>query len=227
MNPQASRALAIRDSSLADLLEGCEWLRPDGTTYLSKQGAHLGRAKEARSLLESAPIYVASDSSVFNDDVVRDDAQVALPFKEMIVVFNAEKSLLAVGRERIFSFDLGRVNSFPRDSTYNMFLGKLLRRLEVGPRSRRFGSLILAESKKQRRTEVYIIPNVSRASDLLEKSTARRHIEWSCRWDVAGHERKIKNKQTGETRIVFVRSHLKGPESKPLRKAIRMVREAA
>jgi len=44
-----------------------------------------------------------------------------------------------------------------------------------------------------------------------------RIIDWSHRWRVRGHHRRIKDRHTGEERLVWVKGHLKGPEGKPIR----------
>ena len=42
-------------------------------------------------------------------------------------------------------------------------------------------------------------------------------IDWSHRWRVRGHYRRITDRVTGEQKLVWVRAHIKGPEEKPLR----------
>lgn len=44
-----------------------------------------------------------------------------------------------------------------------------------------------------------------------------RMIDWSHRWRVRGHHRRIRDRHTGEERLVWVRSHIKGPQDRPLR----------
>lgn len=44
-----------------------------------------------------------------------------------------------------------------------------------------------------------------------------RIVDWSHRWYVRGHYRRIRDKHTGEEKYVWVRSHIKGPQGKPLR----------
>lgn len=44
-----------------------------------------------------------------------------------------------------------------------------------------------------------------------------RIVDWSNRWYVRGHYRRIRDRHTGEIRHVWVRSHIKGPSDRPLR----------
>lgn len=46
---------------------------------------------------------------------------------------------------------------------------------------------------------------------------AHHLVDWSHRWEVRGHYRRITDRRTGEERLVWVRAHIKGPEGKPLR----------
>ena len=44
-----------------------------------------------------------------------------------------------------------------------------------------------------------------------------RLIDWKWRWEVRGHYRRIRDRVTGEERLVWVRAYLKGPDGKPIR----------
>lgn len=44
-----------------------------------------------------------------------------------------------------------------------------------------------------------------------------RIVDWSHRWKVRGHYRRIRDRRTGEERLVWIRSHIKGPQDRPLR----------
>jgi hypothetical protein len=50
-----------------------------------------------------------------------------------------------------------------------------------------------------------------------EAMFGERLVDWSHRWRVRGHHRKIRDRVTGEEKYVWVRSHIKGPQGKPLR----------
>lgn len=42
-------------------------------------------------------------------------------------------------------------------------------------------------------------------------------VEWSCRWLVRGHWRRVRDKKTGEEKTVWVRGYIKGPSDKPFK----------
>lgn len=44
-----------------------------------------------------------------------------------------------------------------------------------------------------------------------------RIIDWSHRWYVRGHARRIRDRKTGEIKVVWVKPYIKGPDGKPLR----------
>lgn len=46
-----------------------------------------------------------------------------------------------------------------------------------------------------------------------------RTVDWSHRWRVRGHYRRIRDRRTGQERLVWVRSHIKGPDGRPIREA--------
>jgi hypothetical protein len=61
--------------------------------------------------------------------------------------------------------------------------------------------------------EVRVIELRRRAYE-RDLSDARRTVDWSCRWLVRGHWRRIEN----GARVTWVVPHVKGPESKPLKR---------
>lgn len=44
-----------------------------------------------------------------------------------------------------------------------------------------------------------------------------RIVDWSHRWRVRGHYRRIRDRKTGQEKMVWVKSHIKGPDGKPIR----------
>lgn len=82
--------------------------------------------------------------------------------------------------------------------------------------SKKYKKMARRVNMKDTGVSVITLRHVQNVSD-NESYDGDRIIDWSHRWYVRGHYRRIRDRRTGQERLVWVRSHIKGPQEKPLR----------